>query len=152
MGDRLENCRRGIAGITECPETVLTGQSPFYLTEPVDYAPQEWFINAVVRIETALPPDSLFQALVSIQEGAGRIRPAVRFGPRILDLDILLYGDRVFESQDLVIPHPRMHQRRFVLKPLCDIDPDVVHPVLAKPMAVLLDALTADSQTVRALS
>ncbi len=149
LGDRLENCKRGIAGLFEYGTTALTGQSPFYMTEPVDYTDQDWFVNAVVRIRTDLSPNALLEALLTIQRRAGRIRDPVRFGPRILDLDILLYGSRVIRTGELIVPHPRMHERRFVLQPMCDIDPNVIHPVLKKRMRDLLDALDEGSQKIQ---
>lgn len=148
LGDRLENCRRGIAGLIKCGSTMLTGQSRFYFTEPVDYVKQDWFVNAVIRIRTDLEPETLLRAARTVQEGAGRVRDRIRFGPRILDLDILLYGERVVKTDTLSIPHPRMHERRFVLQPMCDIDPDIVHPVLKKTMQSLLNRLPDGSQQV----
>ncbi len=148
LGDRLENCKRGIRALTAYGTTFLTGQSPFYLTEPVDYPDQDWFVNAVIRIRTDLEPEALLRAARSVQETAGRHRDPVRFGPRILDLDILLYGGGIIHRDDLVIPHPRMHERRFVLEPMCDIDPGVMHPVLKKSMQSLLETLEEGSQQV----
>jgi 2-amino-4-hydroxy-6-hydroxymethyldihydropteridine diphosphokinase len=148
MGDRLENCKRGIGGLAEYGSTQLTGQSHFYLTEPVDYKNQDWFANAVIRIRTDLGPHELLKAMRLIQHSAGRTSDPIRFGPRILDLDILIYGDRVVETNDLIIPHPRMHERRFVLQPMCDIDPNTVHPIFKKSMRSLLDALSGGSQRV----
>jgi len=148
LGDRLENCRRGIRELTAYGTTFLTGQSPFYLTEPVDYTDQDWFVNAVIRIRTDLEPDALLRAARSVQAAAGRRLDRIRFGPRILDLDILLYGDRMIHRGDLVVPHLRMHERRFVLQPMCDIDPDVMHPVLKKSMQSLLETLGEGSQQV----
>jgi 2-amino-4-hydroxy-6-hydroxymethyldihydropteridine diphosphokinase len=127
-------------------------QSPFYLTEPVDYpvahSDKDWFVNGVVRIQTEHDPMALFGELFTIQLEEGRMPGALRFGPRILDMDILLYDDIVIESPDLVIPHPRMHKRRFVLRPICDIDPEVVHPVLQKSMRQLLSDLDDNAQRV----
>ena len=102
---------------------------------------QDWFVNAVAMIGTTLPPFDLLEELRSIETKAGRVRDAIRFGPRILDLDIILYGDVILESPGLIIPHPRMHKRRFVLKPICDIDRKMIHPVLEQDMESLLNLL-----------
>jgi 2-amino-4-hydroxy-6-hydroxymethyldihydropteridine diphosphokinase len=141
MGDRLSNCRKGFEALQASGDTVVRRYSRFYKTEPVDYTDQEWFVNAVVEVETSLDPPSLLERLQAIQRQAGRVRDRIRFGPRILDLDIILFDDLVLNSPTLVIPHPRMHERRFVLKPICDINPGSMHPVLKKNAAELLDNL-----------
>jgi 2-amino-4-hydroxy-6-hydroxymethyldihydropteridine diphosphokinase len=145
MGDKLTHCRNGIAAMTRSGTATVIDQSRFYLTEPVDYPfdymERDWFVNGVVKIQTRLDPFRLFQELASIQRQEGRTENGIRFGPRILDLDILLYDDRVINSSDLIIPHPRMHKRRFVLEPICDIDPNVHHPIFKKTMLQLLSDL-----------
>ncbi|MDF1593350.1 MAG: 2-amino-4-hydroxy-6-hydroxymethyldihydropteridine diphosphokinase [Desulfobacterales bacterium] len=148
IGDKLRNCRKGIAALTAGGRSILKGQSHFYRTEPVDYSDQDWFVNAVVKIETRSEPAVLFRELKSIEKDVGRKEEAIRFGPRILDLDILLYDRLIMESVELTIPHPRMHQRRFVLQPMCDIDPLMLHPVLKKDMRSLQDALGENEQRI----
>lgn len=148
LGDKLENCRRGVEALVAGGEVRITGQSRIYKTEPVDFTEQDWFINSVIRVETRLEPLELFDRLQAIQREAGRTADSVRFGPRVLDLDLLLYDRLVLDDPRLSLPHPRMHRRRFVLKPLCDIDPDMVHPVLGKAAATLLAELDEDSQQV----
>lgn len=148
IGDKLLNCKKGIADLTRSRNTVLKDWSRFYKTEPVDYKDQEWFVNLVVKIETRLDPFQLLDELKSIERDTGRVNDPIRFGPRILDLDILLYDNWVKNSSRLVIPHPRMHKRRFVLQPICDIDPEIVHPVLKKDMQYLLDILDENEQKV----
>ena len=91
------------------------------------------------RLKPHLDPFELLKKLKSIEPDAGRVDDPIRFGPRILDLDIILYDDLVTNCSELIIPHPRMHKRRFVLRPICDIDPEIVHPVLKKEMQDLLD-------------
>ena len=147
IGNKLKNCQNGIAALIKPGLSLLRKQSPFYSTEPVDYKNQDWFINAVIKIQSIFDPYQLLSEIQSIQQGVGRISDPVRYGPRVLDLDILLYDDLVINSSGLVIPHPRMHKRRFVLKPICDIDPKVVHPVLKKDMRHLLDNL-GDGQKI----
>lgn len=147
IGNKLKNCQNGIAALIKPGLSLLRKQSPFYSTEPVDYKNQDWFINAVIKIQSIFDPYQLLSEIQSIQQGVGRISDPVRYGPRVLDLDILLYDDLVINSSGLVIPHPRMHKRRFVLKPICDIDPKVVHPVLKKDMRHLLANL-GDGQKI----
>ena len=148
IGDKLLNCRRGIDALTAEGRSVLTGRSHFYRTEPVDYRDQDWFVNAVIKIETRSEPADLFRELKQVEKDFGRKKDAIRFGPRILDLDILLYDQLIVETVDLIIPHPRMHQRRFVLQPMCDIDSHMVHPVLKKDMQSLRDALGENEQRI----
>jgi len=148
IGDKLLNCRNGITALTESGATAIKAWSRFYKTSPVDFREQDWFVNAAVKIETELDPFELLKDMNSIQVRAGRTCNPVRFGPRILDLDIILYDNVVVDLPGLTIPHPRMHKRRFVLKPLCDIDPAVIHPVFKKALKDLLDSLDDDEQTV----
>jgi len=148
LGDRYKNCRYGIEQIVRFVSSPLITQSSFYETEPVGYKNQEWFLNAAIKFKTMLEPHDLLDRLKSIETASGRDFNQVRFGPRTLDLDILLYDDLVIKSANLVIPHPRMHERRFVLKPLCEIDPSVVHPVLKKSVARLLEELGDSEQKV----
>jgi 2-amino-4-hydroxy-6-hydroxymethyldihydropteridine diphosphokinase len=148
MGDRLQNCLRGIEALTEAGNSRILAQSRIYTTEPVDYKDQNWFINMMVKLETADDPFQLLDHIEDIQRAAGRTQDPIRFGPRILDLDIILYDDRIIESERLVVPHPRMHKRRFVLKPICDIDPTIIHPVLKQEMQILLKALGEKAQKV----
>ncbi len=148
IGNKLLNCKNGIAALTRANKTVLKDWSKFYKTEPVDYKDQDWFVNSVVKIETTLNPFQLLNKLKSIERDTGRVYDPIRFGPRILDLDIILYDDLVKNSSDLIVPHPRMHKRRFVLRPICDIDPKIVHPVLKKDMQYLLDILDENEQRI----
>lgn len=148
IGNKLRNCRSGIAALTEPGTSFVKETSGYYLTEPVDFLDQDWFINCVVKIETRLDPYQLLDELRSIETRAGRAGDRVKFGPRILDLDIIFYDDMVENSTRLVVPHPRMHKRRFVLKPICDIDPKLVHPVLKKDMQYLLDNLDDGGQEI----
>ncbi len=148
IGDKLLNCKNGISALTNTQNAVEKARSRFYKTDPVDYKNQDWFINFVVKVETALAPLELLKTLKSIERDAGRMDGSIRFGPRILDLDIILYDDWVTNSSELIVPHPRMHKRRFVLRPICDIDPTIVHPVLKKEMQALLNALDENEQRI----
>ena len=148
IGDKQLNCKNGIDALTMDSACVLKGQSAYYKTAPVDYRDQDWFVNVVFKIETTLDPLQLLAHLKSIEQEAGRLADTVRFGPRILDLDIIFYDDLVMHTPRLVIPHPRMHKRRFVLKPICDIDPEAFHPIFKKSVQQLLDLLGEDGQMV----
>lgn len=146
IGNRLQNCKKGISALTALKQVKQVETSPFYQTEPVDYKDQDWFVNCAVRISTDLDPPALLKRLQGIQYDAGQREKTVRFGPRVLDLDIVLFDDWIVHSEELTIPHPRMHKRHFVLKPICDIDPNINHPVLRQSMQSLLDNLDEEGQ------
>lgn len=148
IGDKKENCINGLNKITEDGVGCVTAVSKYYQTSPVDYTDQDWFVNLAAEIETDLTPENLLAELKRIERELGTVKKEVRFGPRIIDLDILLFDDRVIESGDLGIPHKRMQERVFVLKPLCDIAPELVHPVLDKTMEQLLTDINDESQDV----
>jgi 2-amino-4-hydroxy-6-hydroxymethyldihydropteridine diphosphokinase len=138
IGDRAQNCRKAIEALSICEGCVLEAQSPLYETEPVYVEDQNWFLNGAVLIRTCLSPETLLGRLRAIERNAGPRPEGPRFGPRVLDLDILFFGDLVLQAGKLRVPHPRLHERRFVLKPLCDIEPNFVHPVLGETLASLL--------------
>ena len=148
LGDKLDNCLKGIQAVAARGDCEIVACSRFYRTSPVDYADQDWFVNAALKINTGLEPAGLLERLIAIQRKMGRTEDAVRFGPRVLDLDILLYNERIIRTQTLEIPHPRMHKRAFVLTPICDINPTIVHPVLGKSAADLLACLEDDDQQI----
>jgi 2-amino-4-hydroxy-6-hydroxymethyldihydropteridine diphosphokinase len=148
LGGKLGNCLNGIAALTGSGKTSLLGASRFYRTSPVDFMDQDWFVNSAVKISTTMDPLALLDQLMAIQKQLGRKADTVRFGPRVLDLDILLYDDRVIRTPRLEIPHPRMHKRAFVLQPICDINPSTIHPVLGETVADLLSRLGDEDQQV----
>jgi 2-amino-4-hydroxy-6-hydroxymethyldihydropteridine diphosphokinase len=117
--------------------------SSLYRSEPVGDQQQDWFVNAVVQIRTVLQPGELLQALLAIEREMGRQRDAP-WGPRIIDLDLLLYGQEVIQGPDMVIPHPAFHKRRFVLVPLHEIAPYVIHPAFGVSVRGLMDRLEDD--------
>ena len=152
VGDRERQLREAIALLEGVGRVVAV--SSFYETEPVEFTDQGWFLNCAVALETATTAEKLMAALLEIERQMGRQRVQKK-GPRTIDLDILLLvdeltGDAVIESAVLTIPHPAMHQRRFVLKPLSEIAPEARHPVLKKTVRELLDALPS-GQAVRKL-
>jgi 2-amino-4-hydroxy-6-hydroxymethyldihydropteridine diphosphokinase len=123
--------------------------SSVYETEPVEFTEQAWFLNCVLALETILTPQQLMSAILRIEQEMGRSR-ILNKGPRSIDIDILLFGDEIIKSKDLTIPHPATHQRRFVLGPLAEIAPEVIHRILKKTIRELLDALPP-GQVVRKL-
>ncbi len=152
MGDTVQNCCHGIDLLCKDDAIDLVAKSPFYKTEPVDYLDQDWFINAALYLRTSLSPLALLEKTQSVQKAVGRKGGGVRFGPRILDLDIIFYDDLILDSPKLVIPHPRMAKRRFVLQPICDIDPTVTHPGLGQNVQELLNQLVIDDQGMKPCS
>jgi 2-amino-4-hydroxy-6-hydroxymethyldihydropteridine diphosphokinase len=128
---------------------VVTTVSSLYETEPVEFADQPWFLNCAATLETEAEPGPLLAQVLQIEKALGRERAGTPAkGPRRIDIDILLFDDLAVDSPPLTIPHPAMHQRRFVLEPLAEIAPDVQHPVLHKTIRELLRALPP-GQTVR---
>lgn len=148
LGDALAHCRFGIVATTAHRHVRLTGISPFYRTAPVGFTDQGWFVNAVFRVQTGLEARALLALTNGVQAAAGQGPKPVRFGPRILDLDLIFFDDLILADPDLQLPHPRMHKRRFVLQPICDIDPQLVHPALGCSVRDLLAKLEDDQQEV----
>ncbi len=136
LGDRRANCLNAIRLLKDKGITV-TKESSLYETEPWGYKEQLAFINMAVEIKTDMSPRELLVNLKDIERKMGRIE-TVRWGPRLIDIDILLYDDLILDEPDLEIPHPLMHKRDFILQPLSEIAPDVIHPVLNKRIRDLL--------------
>ncbi len=136
LAEPAAQLRAGFAAIAELPRTRLTARSSLYRSAPVGYANQPDFINAVAAIETALAPRELLEALLNAEHARGRVRGFAN-APRTLDLDIVVYGDRQVSEPGLTIPHPRLHERAFVLVPLVEIAPDCRIPGLGKAADLL---------------
>ncbi len=145
VGDRAAHLRGAIA-LLELEGRVVSVSS-LYETEPVEFTDQAWFLNCAVALETTESPEQLMAAILRIEQQMGRQRIQKK-GPRTIDVDILLFGDKILDSPALTIPHPAMHERRFVLEPLGEIAPEARHSVLKKTIRELLDALPA-GQLVR---
>jgi 2-amino-4-hydroxy-6-hydroxymethyldihydropteridine diphosphokinase len=148
IGDKKALCDRALREIEVRGIGTVEAVSPYYRTDPMDYMDQDWFINGVAKIHTSLTPMALLGLLKTIERDLGTREKAVRFGPRTIDLDILLYDDEVVRAEPLVIPHERMHERAFVMVPMCDIDPERIHPVFKKTMKELLQLIDVSAQGI----
>jgi 2-amino-4-hydroxy-6-hydroxymethyldihydropteridine diphosphokinase len=149
LGDRQANLRNAIARLAGLGQVLA--ESSFYETEPVEFTQQPWFLNCVVALETEKMPKQLLGAILGIEQEMGRRRQTNKpKGPRTVDIDILLFGSSVIDTQNLTVPHPALHERRFVLEPLAEIAPEVRHPVFKRTIRELRDGL-AMGATVRKL-
>ena len=146
VGDRAANLKTAIDRLGALGKVVAV--SSFYETEPVEFTAQPWFLNCAVELDTEKMPRQLLTALLDIEKEMGR-RRAQKKGPRTIDIDILLFGDSIIKAKGLTIPHPAMHERRFVLEPLAEIAPEARHPVLKRTVRELRDALPPGQKVKR---
>lgn len=135
LGDRLANLKQAVASLP--PQMEVKAKSRVYETPPWGYADQSMFLNQVIRANTYLELEPLLKHIKRLETALGR-KPSFKNGPRLIDLDILFYDDLVLDTPSLVIPHPHMHERGFVLLPLMDIAPDLVHPVNKKSVREMI--------------
>jgi 2-amino-4-hydroxy-6-hydroxymethyldihydropteridine diphosphokinase len=151
VGDRAANLEAALTALAELG--TIKARSSVYETQPMEVPNQQWFLNRAVALETELMPKQLLARLLDIERSLGRKRCTTQpKGPRTIDLDILLFGSSVVDAAGLTIPHPAMHQRRFVLEPLAEIAPDARHPVFKRSMRELRDALGKDAGAVKRIS
>ena len=147
LGNKLNNCLKAIDLMDMTPGCRVKAQSDFFRTEPVGVEDQDWYVNSVISLRTNLSVQQLLEALLTIEKDLGRKRKR-KWDPRTIDLDILLFGQELNSGKNLTVPHPLMHERRFVLVPMVQLVPDLIHPILEKSIVELLDALPEERQTV----
>jgi 2-amino-4-hydroxy-6-hydroxymethyldihydropteridine diphosphokinase len=147
LGDRVLNCKKALGEISGFAEILRVSSA--YETEPIGHEDQPYFINCAAEIETALPPLELLGRLHEVERGLGRLRGET-WGPRIIDIDIIFYDDLIIDTEELTIPHVSAHARRFVLEPICEINPMFVHPGFGVRIYVLLNNLDDDKKVVKA--
>jgi 2-amino-4-hydroxy-6-hydroxymethyldihydropteridine diphosphokinase len=149
LGDRGLNLLRAVAEVGKLPESRVTALSSFYETSPVGAVPQNAFYNAVLSLSTRLDAATLLRRMLQIEDETFRRVRTIHQGPRTLDLDLLLFGNSVITGEHLVVPHPRLTERRFVLQPLCDIAPEAIHPLTGKTVREHLAALNSNETVVK---
>jgi 2-amino-4-hydroxy-6-hydroxymethyldihydropteridine diphosphokinase len=148
LGNPHRNCLEAILKIGLIPECKITGLSHLYRTEPVGIKKQAWYVNGVVALSTRMEPRQLLDSLLLIEKDMGRVRQGEMWEARIIDLDILLFDARIIHENDLTVPHPLMHTRRFVMLPMAHLSPQLRHPSLGKTMVELLETIPLDGQLV----
>ena len=150
LGNRENNLEQAVARIVEYIGPVLKSSS-IYITEPWGFKAEEEFLNIVVKIGTKLTPSGILGRILMIESLLGRVRDNKQYTSRLIDIDILLYGDIIVDEEILKIPHPLLHKRKFVLVPMCEIDSEMIHPVLNKSIAELLESCEDQSEVKKLL-
>jgi len=143
IGDKVHQCEKAISDILKVDHHKCLAKSSFFKTQPIGCTAQDWFVNGVIKIETDLEPSDLLRTLKAIESRLGRTETFLG-GPRAIDLDILFFNNRKVHFRKLQIPHPRLHERQFVLIPIAEIDRNLIHPVLNKTIGELLENLQED--------
>lgn len=141
-GNKLLNVKQAIELINELPETNVIARAPLYRSEPWGFKPQDWFVNTVIAVATRLTPLQLLKEIKSIEKQLGRKPTSLRWGPRIIDIDILLFGQKVIDSPELKVPHQYLTERLFFLKPLLDIAPAAVLPTTGELLSLYAEQLS----------
>jgi len=137
LGTPEKNCTKAIEKISSAKDIKIISKASFYQTEPIGGVQQGWFVNSAIEIETDLSPENLLSVLLSLELAMGRTRKE-KWGPRLIDLDLLLYGNLVLENKSLTLPHPEIQNRKFVLIPMSEISESLIHPTLKKSIKTLL--------------
>ncbi|MBN2031690.1 MAG: 2-amino-4-hydroxy-6-hydroxymethyldihydropteridine diphosphokinase [Deltaproteobacteria bacterium] len=147
LGDRVRNCSHALGLLGRIADCRLIRWSQWFFTEPVGVRDQGWYLNGVACVKTEIGGRELLTHLLEIETAMKRVRTA-KWGPRIIDLDLLLYGQEIIDREEFKVPHPLMHTRRFVLVPMVQLAPKLIHPALGRTMKDLLDGLQEDGQKV----
>jgi len=151
VGEKAKNCLEAIQLIQNHPDCEVLRASSFYETEPLTLNLSEapaWYVNAAIKIRTYLNVYKLFQFLQEIEQRLGRPSIREKWSPRVIDLDLLFYNDDLIKTEALKIPHPEIHKRRFVLEPLAEIEPDLIHPIQGKSIEKMLAQLTDNNKVI----
>ena len=149
LGTPGKNCIEAIEKISNTKDIKIISRSSFYQTEPIGEVQQDWFVNSAIKIKTNLSPTHLLSALLNIESAMGRTREE-KWGPRLIDLDLLFYGNLILEKKGLTLPHPEIQKRKFVLIPMSEIAENLVHPTLKKAIKILLQE-SSDGTVVKKL-
>lgn len=149
LDDRVGAVQQALRFLSDHEEIRVLSTSSFYETEPVGFRDQEWFVNAAVALDTSLAPEELLEVCQRIENVLGRLRdPKNPMGPRTIDIDILFYGDLVLNEPDLILPHPRLHQRACMLVPMLEVNSRMVHPTLKRTIEQLHEDLEAPEEVL----
>ena len=145
LGNPGKNCVEAIEKIAKNEDIKIVSKSSFYQTSPIGHIKQNWFVNSVVKIDTLLNPKELLLALLNIESEMGRVRKE-KWGPRLIDLDLLFYDNLILNQEDIILPHPEIQKRKFVLVPLNEIAENLIHPISKKTIETLLQELSDDAE------
>jgi len=147
LGDRKKNIENSVDLLVGTKKTNLLKRASYYETEPVG-PNQPWFINTAIKVETNLSPEGLLDSCKAVERRIGRF-DTTHWGPRLVDLDLLLFGDRVLNTERLEVPHPQMEKREFVLRPVIELEPELIHPELDLPLKELLTKTEGDKKVIK---